>query len=138
MHLRLACFVIACSWIAPPAIASAADSKTQITGIYSDLYYNEEGGDLLGTEVFIVFADHDGYVAFVQCWGGGTTRPVVVSVDVKLDTVSFKVPEPALCAGSYKGRITISGLRGTWTHEVDGGGTETEPVHLSRRHSYWQ
>jgi hypothetical protein len=118
--------------------ALAAKSDVQITGIYSDLYYNAEGGDLLGTEIFIVFADTDDFVAFVQCWQGGTTRPTVVSVGVNEDAISFAVPEPASCAGTFKGRITISGFDGVWTHSVGQGRTETEPVHLKRKHSYWQ
>ena len=43
----------------------AAEKSARITGIYSDLRYHEEAGDLLGTEIFIVYAA-GGYTAFVQ------------------------------------------------------------------------
>ena len=118
--------------------ALAAKPEARVTGIFSDLYYNNEGGDLLGAEIFIVFADNDGYVAFIQCWGGGTTRPTVVSVDVKGDIVAFTVPEPADCAGNYSGRITTPGFDGVWKHALNGGGTASEHVHLKRKNSYWQ
>jgi len=39
-----------------PAI-SAHDVPKKITGIYSDMSYNAEGGDLLGDEIFLVFSD---------------------------------------------------------------------------------
>jgi len=118
--------------------ASATDTKAHITGIYSDLEYNQEGGDLLGTEIFIVYSADDSFVGFVQCWEGGTTRPDVVPIKVSGDTISFKVLAPSLGEGTYKGRVVKTGFDGEWTHPSADGTSKTEPIHLKRKQSYWQ
>jgi hypothetical protein len=116
----------------------AVETKVRIPGIYSNLYYNREGGDLLGTEIFIVFADSDGYVAFVQCWQGGTTMPVVVPVKVDGDKLSFSIPAPSLGEGEYKGTISAAGFDGTWRRRDTRDGFSEEKIHLKRTKSYWQ
>src|SRR5258708_5424616 len=72
----------------------AAEKKIRVTGIYSDLYFNQEGGDLLGHEIFIVYTS-GGYVAFVQESLGEPGMPGVVPVQVHGDTLSFNVPDPS-------------------------------------------
>ncbi len=124
--------------IALSTFAIAAGVKPRITGIYSDLRYNQEGGDLLGTEIFIVYADHDDYFAFVQCWEGGTTPPVVVPVKSTEDMISFTVPEPSLGAGSYEGRVTEAGFSGVLTRVPAGGEAKKEHFDLKRKKSHWQ
>jgi hypothetical protein len=57
---------IAASFLVMAGQLHAAEKKIRITGIYSDPYYNQEGGDLLGTEIFLVSAQEHGYFAFVQ------------------------------------------------------------------------
>ena len=50
------------------SVVMAGEPK-RITGIYSNLAYNQEGGDLLGMEVFIIPSDErsgNSYTAFVQ------------------------------------------------------------------------
>jgi hypothetical protein len=37
---------------------SAEEQKPRVPGIYSDLAYSNEGGDLLGTEMFIIPIGH--------------------------------------------------------------------------------
>jgi hypothetical protein len=115
----------------------AAEIKVRIPGIYTNLNYNSEGGDLLGTEVFIVNADVNGYVAFVQSWQGGTTMPVVVAVKVDGDKLSFSIPAPSLGEGEYKGTISATGFDGTWRHRDARNGLSEEKIHLKRTKSYW-
>lgn len=118
--------------------AKAAD-QSQVTGIYSDLYYNDEGGDLLGTEIFIVVTGQGSdYAVFFQNWEGGSTFPVVVPAQVDGDKITFKVPPPSDAAGTYSGRIGKKGFDGTWKHKDDDGSYRTEPIHLGRKKSYWQ
>lgn len=109
----------------------AAQNRVHVTGIYSDLRYNEQGGDLLGMEVFIV-AGPGGYFATVQCAGGEPARPEIVPVSYANSAVAFTLtnaqPE---CGLHFKGTITRTGLRGRF----DG---ETSDRQLSRRKSYWQ
>ena len=90
----------------------AVEKKIRVTGIYSNLYYNQEGGDLLGTEIFIVSAQEDGYFAFFQSWAGGTTVPVVVPVQVDGNKVTFAIPAPSLGEGNCEGRINGTGFDG--------------------------
>jgi hypothetical protein len=117
---------------------AAAEQKARVTGIYSNLAYNEEGGDLLGTEIFIITIGRGEYVTFFQCWGGEATQPVTVPVKVNGDMISFAV-RGALCGdGLYKGRIGKAGFDGTRTYPLLDGGSRTEPVHLKRKQSYWQ
>lgn len=116
----------------------ASEQKVRITGIYSDLYYNREDGDLGGTELFIVGAGELGYAAFIQIWEGGTTMPVVVPVQVNGDKVTFSVPAPSLGEGQYQGHITQNGFVGSWRHRLAGGGFTEDPIHLRRKKSYWQ
>lgn len=115
----------------------ATQTKPHITGIYSDLYYNEEGGDLLGTEIFIVYSGSE-YVAFFQCWEGGSAGPTVSTVEVNGDAISFKVPAPSFGEGTYKGHITKKGFDGTWTRLLTNGTIVQGSVHLKRKLSYWQ
>jgi len=114
----------------------AAERPARVTGIFSDLHYNEEGGDLLGTEIFIVYAAH-GYTAFVQCAEGSPGVAVAVPVKVNGNHVSFIVPEPSNGAGSYDGRISATGFIGTITGTTNGKSI-TNRIQLRRKKSYWE
>lgn len=119
--------------------AHATDRVAPITGIFSDLYYNEEGGDLLGTEIFIVLSGNDKYVAFFQHWEGGGDPAIVVPVTIGVDNhVSFEIPEPALGAGTYEGRITKTEFDGVGTHHLSNGQLSKHPIRLKRKKTYWQ
>lgn len=116
----------------------ASEKKVHITGIYSDLSFNREGGDLLGTELFIVSAGAHGYVAFVQSWQGGTNIPLVVPVQLDGNKISFTVPAPSLAEGQYNGSISKTGFDGIWRHSLASGSLTEDKVHLKRKKSYWQ
>jgi hypothetical protein len=115
----------------------AAGQKVRITGIYSDLYFNQESGDLLGNEIFIVYAS-GGYVAFVQESLGEPRMPSVVPVLVDGDTVSFAVPDPSGGKDEYKGRISAAGFDGTLRHQQARGELAEQTIHLRRKKSYWE
>ena len=114
----------------------AAEKAVHVTGIYSDLRYNEESGDLSGTEIFIVTAA-DGYAAFVQAAEGEPGVAVVVPVKVSQDRISFTVPKPSSGAGIYKGRISATGFLGTVVTTYNGK-AHSSTVQLRRKNSYWQ
>jgi len=116
----------------------AVEKKIRVTGIYSNLYYNQEGGDLLGTEIFIVSAQEGGYFAFFQSWAGGTAVPVVVPVQVDGNKVTFAIPAPSLGEGNYEGRISGTGFDGKFRYPLASGGFGEEPIHLKRKPSFWQ
>jgi hypothetical protein len=117
---------------------SAEEQKPRVPGIYSDLAFNNDAGDLLGTEMFIIPIGHSEYVAFFQCWGGESTQPVTVPVKVNGDAISFTVRSPSCGVGAYKGRISKNAFDGTVTRRLTDGSSKTEPVHLKRKQSYWQ
>ena len=58
-------------------VAIAADLKVFPTGIYTDIYFNEEAGDLLGVEIFLLRGGDEYYVLF-QSAEGIPGKPVVV------------------------------------------------------------
>jgi hypothetical protein len=120
---------VACTVVGAAVVA--AQSRVQITGVYSDLRYNAQGGDLLGMEVFIVVGP-GGYFATVQCAGGEPAKPELVPVSYSNGHVDFTLaaaqPE---CRSHFRGTITRRGLRGRF----DG---ETTDRQLPRRKSYWQ
>jgi hypothetical protein len=116
--------------------ANAAERQAHISGIYSNLEYNREGGDLLGTEVFIVLGG-SGYEAFVQVSEGAPGPSALVPVKVERDHISFTVPEPSFGAGVYEGRISTTGFVGTLT-ATNKGRSVVNPVRLRRKNSYWQ
>jgi hypothetical protein len=99
-----------------------------MTGTFSDMYFNEEGGDLLGTEVRIVVGK-DGYQATVQLAEGGPSDLMVVDVQTSGDSVRFKLPS----GERFEGRVTAKYLRGQF---VDTGGPP-QVVKLARGRSYW-
>jgi hypothetical protein len=119
-------------------IYAAEEQRVRVTGIFSNLAYSEEGGDLLGTEIFLITIGRLEYVAFFQCWGGEATRPVTVPVKVNGDMISFAVRGASCGDGAYSGRISKAGFDGAWTYRLLDGGSRAEPVHLKRKQSYWQ
>jgi hypothetical protein len=120
-------------------VSARAQPKQQIAGIYSDLAYNKESGDLNGTEVFIVLgAGTDAhYVAFVQESEGQPADPVIAPVVEKGGKVSVRA-RFADNIFQFDGKISKTGFDGTLTMESRGGKMSTEPFHLLRKKSYWE
>jgi hypothetical protein len=109
-----------------------------ITGTYSSLYYNEEGGDLLGAEVTII-KRAKGYEAEFQVAQGGRPDKVTVPVSVKGNRISFTIPKPEDGSGFYSGKIIKAGLL-----LYDGSDLSaltqrnpSKPFLLKRKCSYW-
>lgn len=111
--------------------AAAPDSKqAKPTGMFSDMQYNNEGGDLLGTEVFITYA-HDGYFVVYQSSEGEPITPVVVPATISGTSITFVVPKTADPRGSFSGTIGAKELTGSFAGSK-------EIIHLKRKASYWQ
>lgn len=115
-----------------PAAYSISESPPKITGTFSDMYFNREGGDLLGTEVHIVVAK-SGYQAAVQFADGSPSNLIVVNVRTNGRKVFFDIPDDSQNSGCFSGEISSSGLRGKLFFK--GGGEET--ISLRRKRSYW-
>jgi|SRR5215469_8025043 len=124
-----------CTLIAVASICTAAPPpapQIRITGTFSNLTYNSEGGDLLGMEVLIVPAEGDrvGFVAFVQLAEGGAPRSALVPLKVDGAKVEFTLPQDGAAPElHFSGVVSKSELVGAWTH----GEREV----LRRGVSYW-
>jgi hypothetical protein len=116
--------------VASSAAAAPASKQPKPTGIFSDMQYNDEGGDLLGTEVFITYA-HDGYFVVYQSSEGEPITPVVVPATISGTSITFVVPKTADPRGSFSGTIGAKEMTGSFSGSK-------EIVHLKRKASYWQ
>ncbi|MFI4967691.1 MAG: hypothetical protein ACHQAU_03100 [Gammaproteobacteria bacterium] len=117
---------------------AAQDAPVHVTGMYSDLYYNEEGGDLLGMEVFI-FNSKDGYQALVQIAEGELPTVSLVPLDVDGANIRFTIPGGGAGNNSatFSGTVSAQGIKGHWSDgRLSTTGTKDEA--LKRGKSYWQ
>ncbi len=115
-------------------VAAGKRTPAGPTGTFTNLTFNEDGGDLLGIEVKIV-PSRSGYQAVVLVSDGEPSRMVVVDVTVNGRSISFTVPAQSdgVDAWSFEGTITRSVLKGKITHASG----VTERVTLPRRCGYW-
>jgi hypothetical protein len=124
--LMLLALVVFSSAAAP----ASKQPKPKPTGMFSDMEYNDEGGDLLGTEVFITYA-RDGYFVVYQSSEGEPITPVVVPATVSGTSIKFVIPNTADPRGSFSGTIDTRELTGSFSGSK-------EIIHLKRKASYWQ
>ena len=98
--------------------------------MFTDMAYNEEGGDVNGIEIFLVYSNR-GYYAVYQSGEGTPSVPVVVPAKVQGVMVTFQVPPAVDARGTFTGTINDKELSGSFS----GNG---QTVHLKRKSSYWQ
>jgi hypothetical protein len=124
-------------YLSIPQIAQATGSKPSITGIYSNMDFNEEGGDVLGIEVFLVYTSKGYYVVF-QSSAGEPTVPIVVRAKINKSKIEFSLPQSSKnYSGRFLGKITPSEIKGSFELEQIGPHGEKEII-LKRKKSYWQ
>ena len=117
---------------------AAQDAPVHVTGMYSDLYYNEEGGDLLGMEVFI-FRSKDGYQALVQIAQGELPTATLVTLEVNGANIRFTMPAGGYgdSSATFSGTVSAQGIKGRWSDgQLSTLGTKDEI--LKRGKSYWE
>ena len=101
------------------------------SGLYTNLRYIEEAGDLLGMELLVVPAGPNHWTAFVQISEGGEPYTVLVPFQVEGDKVEFTLPaEGEFPNEHFAGRLYENKLVLHWSH----GDVET----LKRGRSYWE
>lgn len=108
-------------------------TKTKVTGLFTDMHYISEAGDVLGTEIFIIYSN-SGYYAVMQCAEGAPSKPVVVSASIKGNEVKLEPHNDTSShcpMATFIGQITPNGLRGKFE------GTDYSGL-LKRQRSYWQ
>ena len=124
-------FVVSPFFFKSEIVGQRKAAKPRITGIYSNMRYIEDAGDVVGMEIFIV-AGGDGYYATVQIAEGEPAPPVVVKLEVKDSDIEFTLPAASgLSADKFTGKISANGITGKFQNAV-------EKEFLTRRRSYWQ
>lgn len=81
-----------------------AETPNKITGIYSDMAFNKEGGDVLGIEIFVMFT-RSGYWVVFQDAEGSPSEPVMVAAEIKNNEITFSLPERNGYVGAFRGHI---------------------------------
>ena len=111
-----------------------ADEKSplRITGTYSDMRYVPDAGDVIGTEIKIVFTGK-GFQGALQIAEGSPGTLMLVEVEQKGNSISFSIPEDSPYAGAFHGSISGSVLRGDFQFKTGG----SQAVVLRKGKSYW-
>jgi hypothetical protein len=123
----LAIFLVSCT---ATAVAARVE-ESKITGMFSNLEYNKESGDLLGIEIYLVYGGRD-YFAIVQCAGGSPAPPVVTPVEISGTEITFKIPEvQPECGTTFTGTVSKEGLRGRFMGD-------TAERWIPRKKGYWE
>ena len=110
------------------------DKKIHYTGTFSNLEYNQEGGDLLGIEIKIVLTGK-GYQGALQIAEGVPSELMVVDILFDKAHIKFQIPNSykTYGGGGFEGTINSNGIKGRLSFKGGAGDNET----LIRRHSYW-
>jgi hypothetical protein len=132
--LRLAFAVLAVSVLFTDH--SDAQTRPHITGFFTNMQYIGDAGDVLGMEVWIVYA-RGSYWATVQLAEGEPEPPVVVLLQVSGQRISFALPAPMTGSENdghgnpirFDGEVNRAELKGKFGRDE---------VRLKRGTSYWQ
>jgi hypothetical protein len=131
---RVVAVSLAGVWLAIASPALHGRPKVKVTGLYSNLHWVKEAGDVVGTEVLIVYSTGGlpgQHWAYVQIAEGSPSPPFLVKATVSGDQVEFTLPEAAGKARRFMGKVTEKGLVGQFEGSA-------EKLVLPRRKSYWQ
>jgi hypothetical protein len=119
------------------ALAAPAAAAPKIAGTYSNLFWHEEAGDLLGIEI-LIFPSKNGYMALFQVAEGGSPSAILLPAKIEGTRVELKFPKGFHYSEvSFVGRIDEKGLKGSFTGGVTAPTGENAVV-LTRGRSYWQ
>ena len=115
---------------------SEAQQQPSVTGFFSDMRYIRDAGDVIGTEVWIVYAGH--FYATVQIAEGFPSVPVVVPVEVTGSNVRFEIRRSLFDQDGKPVPDDVTVFNGTVTKRGLSGTVGSLPLNLARRSSYWQ
>jgi len=112
-------------------------SEALRTGVYSNMRFNEDGGDLLGIEIWLLRSGNE-YVVVFQSSEGAPTLPVVADALIENGALTFTVPAGNPYSGStFTGYFSSKRLDGKFNSgqlAPDGNSM----IHLTLGRSYWQ
>jgi hypothetical protein len=113
-------------------VAPSFGADDGLSGTYSNLHSDADGGGVWGVEILILPASGDsgGYVALIQIAEGSGPYSVLVSLKVNGLSVQFDLPKDGPYPGiHFSGIVSKNELSGTWN-------TGRKEV-LKRGVSYW-
>lgn len=128
--LALLC-VVGCS-----NLLDAQKTATNPTGLFGQLEYHKESGDVVGLEVFIV-RGRSGYVAVLQLAEGVPEDPIVVPIKLEGAVLSFEVRFRKETTLRYTGTVRRDGLYGRFDNGAFSDRDDGFFL-LRRGRSYWQ
>lgn len=114
-----------------------AQKKVPVTGFFTNMEYIKEAGDVVGMEVWIVYAGGT-YWATVQLAEGEPAPPVVVPVQVSAQHVSFSLKQPSVRPDGSSAPDLVLKFEGTVTGSALTGAFANSRVMLKRGATYWQ
>ena len=105
--------------------------RSNPSGVFSNMTYDEESGDLDGFEFFFVYSK-SGYYVFYQYSNGVPETPMLTKLDIKDNTFEFAIPIGGEFYGPFVGKFTATGVQG-WFKNFP-----SKLIKLTRGESYWQ
>ena len=127
--MRLFQIAILLALVVASSRLNAQKVTVQDTGTFSNMYYNEEGGDALGEEIRILKGGVSYWVLF-QYAEGEISVPVLVQAMVRGNQITFRLPSTCEGFGKFTGTIHKSFLTGKFSDRE-------KPITLKRGKSYW-
>jgi hypothetical protein len=118
------------------ALSTHVVAAERLTGIYSNMTFNNESQDVSGIEIFVVFS-REGFKVIFQDAEGSPSVPVIVPAVVKDSSISFDLPERNGYSGKFVGRISNGKLVGYFLSGAVGK-EERPEITLKRGRSHWQ
>ena len=112
--------------------------ESNITGIYSNMVYLDDFGDLVGIEIFLVNTEDGFYTVFQSAQGGSASIPVVVKTFIAGKKIEFTLPENIYFSGKFVGTIKKGKIVGFFEK---GHLSTNDPGYkfiFYRKKSYWQ
>jgi hypothetical protein len=132
MPVTIKSLAIVLLFLLPAVSLKAEPRRARVPGTYSNLQFNEDGGDLLGMEIKIVpIGDH--FQAVVLVSEGEPQPMVVVVVSVHGNSLGFSVPGKDRTSWKFSGQVSPKSLTGTISYAQGG----VEKVVLPRQCGYW-
>jgi len=108
--------ILTCAALALP-LTAAAQTTRRLTGVFGDLHYVEEAGDVIGTEI-IVSRTRSGYRVIFQEAEGEPGPVDTVAATIKGDSLFFELPRDRRVTVEgrvFRGRILPNKLHGHLT-----------------------
>jgi hypothetical protein len=127
-------FILALSMILLFCVLVPAQTSKpgRVTGTYTNMSFNKEGGDLLGQELKIV-ATRRGYQGALQLAEGEPGELSVVDIKISGDKIEFAVPDSSPDACQFSGTIERGKIIGRFRFRTGG----TQNVTLTKGKGYW-